>query len=192
MPLDPQTLLTEIRAALAGHQRLTLPPGPVPAAVLVPLFYRHGEPHLLFTKRTEQLNHHSGEISFPGGACQAEDKDRVETALRETWEEVGIAPQDVDLLGMLDDVFSIHNYLVTPCVGVFPGNYPLKPNRAEIERIIEVPVAHLLCPEYRRVEQWGWQGRNYPVYFYTYQGDEIWGMTAAILKQFLAIAFPEE
>jgi 8-oxo-dGTP pyrophosphatase MutT (NUDIX family) len=181
-----------IRDALARHQPLSLAPGPVPAAVLVPLFHQNGEPHLLFTKRTEQLSHHRGEISFPGGVCQPNDADRTATALRETWEEVGIAPQDVDVLGALDDVFSIHNYLVTPVVGFFPGGYPLRVNRDEIDRIIQVPLSHLLRPEIFRVEDWSWQGRQHPVYFYSYQGDEIWGMTATILKQLLDILFPGE
>jgi 8-oxo-dGTP pyrophosphatase MutT (NUDIX family) len=192
MPEQESAFRKRIRAALAKHQPLSLSPGPVPAAVLVPLFHEHGEPHLLFTKRTEQLSHHRGEISFPGGVSQPSDADRTATALRETWEEVGIAPQDVDVLGVLDDVFSIHNYLVTPVVGFFPGGYPLRVNRDEIDRIIQVPLSHLLRPEIFRVEDWSWQGRQHPVYFYTYHGDEIWGMTATILKQLLDIVFPGE
>jgi 8-oxo-dGTP pyrophosphatase MutT (NUDIX family) len=190
--LEPAELRERIRAALARHRRLSLPPGPVPAAVLVPIFPKNGEPYLLFTKRTEQLSHHRGEISFPGGVSQPNDADRTATALRETWEEVGIAPGDVDVLGTLDDVSSIHNYLVTPVVGFFPGSYPLRLNRDEIDRIIQVPLAHLLRPEIFRVEDWRWQGRQHPVYFYTYQGDEIWGMTATILKCLLDIVFPGE
>jgi len=185
-------LINRIRATLTRHQRVTLAAGPVPAAVLVPLFVKEGELHLLFTKRAAELNHHRGEISFPGGVWQPEDTDRAATALRETWEEVGIAPQDVDLLGGLDDVFSIHNYLVTPYVGFFSGDYAYRINGAEIDRIIEVPLAHLLRPEIFRVEDWSWQGRQQPVYFYSYLGDEIWGMTATILKQFLDIVFPGE
>lgn len=167
-------------------------PGPVPAAVLLPLFPKEGEYHVLFTKRTEQMNHHRGDISFPGGVCHHEDRDTLQTALRETREEVGIAPGDVEVLGVLDDFYSIHNYLVTPWVGVFPHNYPLKLNRQEIERIIEVPLSHLLRPEIFRAEDWSWKGRQHPVYFYSYRGDEIWGLTAAILKQFLDIVFAAE
>ncbi len=174
---------------MAAHTRLPMAPGPVPSAVLVPLFMKDGEYHILFTKRTEQLNHHRGEISFPGGVCQAEDESPLQTALRETWEEVGIAPGDVEILGVLDDFYSIHHYLVTPYVGVFPGGYPLKVNTDEIRRIIEVPLSHLRNPKIFRMEDWAWKGRQHPVYFYTYQGDEIWGLTAAILKQFLDIVF---
>lgn len=178
-----------IRAALASRKRVPLAPGPVPAAVLVPLFLEGGEYHILFTKRTEHLNHHRGEISFPGGVYHPDDRGSRETALRETWEEVGIRPGDVDVLGELDDFYSIHNYLVTPVVGIFPSHYPLRVNPDEIERIITVPLTHLLRPEIFRVEDWNWKGRTHPVYFFTYEGDEIWGLTAAILKQFLDLTF---
>ena len=182
-------LKEKITSALAGHKRLPMAPGPVPAAVLLPLFLKEGKYHILFTKRTDHLNHHGGEISFPGGRVHAEDKTLLETALRETWEEIGVRPGDVDVLGTLDDFYSIHHYVVTPFVGTFPANYSLAPNAAEIERIIEVPIDHLLRPDVFRSEDWSWKGRTTPVYFYKYHDDEIWGLTAAILKQFLDLTF---
>lgn len=184
-------LKERIRKTLAAHRRVPMPPGPVPAAVLLPLFRKEGEYHILFTKRTEHLNHHRGEISFPGGVCQSEDGDPLQTALRETWEEVGIVPADVEVLGILDDFYSIHNYLVTPFVGEFSADYPLRANPAEIERLIEVPLDHLLRPDIFRAEDWTWKGRTHPVYFYTCGNDEVWGLTAAILKQFLDLVFVE-
>lgn len=180
--------LARLKTALAAHEREVLPAGPVPAAVLLPLFRKNGHYHILFTKRTDLLTHHSGEISFPGGVRHPEDGDTMATALRETWEEVGIAPAEVELLGVLDDILSVYNYLVTPYVGLLPDQFRLCVNRDEIERVIEVPVAHLLRPEVFRVEDWSWKGRSVPVYFYTYGEDEIWGLTAAILKQFLDLA----
>ena len=80
------------------RRRVPMESGPVPAAVLLPLFLKDGEVHLLFTKRTPHLTHHSGEISFPGGRCEEYDQDSAATALRETWEEIGILPADVNLL----------------------------------------------------------------------------------------------
>jgi 8-oxo-dGTP pyrophosphatase MutT (NUDIX family) len=183
------SLTERIRAALAAHIRVPLPPGPVPAAVLLTLRERGEEYSVLFTKRTEHLNHHRGEISFPGGVCQPEDGDTLRAALRETEEEVGIPPAQVRVLGVLDDFYSIHGYLVTPYVGVVAAEYPLRPNPDEIERLIEVPLAHLLRPEIFRAEDWSWKGRSQPVYFYTYGNDEIWGLTAAILKQFLDLVY---
>ena len=183
-------LKDRIKTALATHRRAVLASGPVPAAVLLPLFLKNGHYHILFTKRTELLNHHRGEISFPGGACQPEDRDTLATALRETWEEIGIPPARVEVLGALDDILSVYDYLVTPYAGLLPEQFQLRPNRGEIERVIEVPVAHLLRPEVFRIEDWSWKGRTVPVYFYSYGDDEIWGLTAAILKQFLDLAFP--
>jgi 8-oxo-dGTP pyrophosphatase MutT (NUDIX family) len=162
-------------------------PGPVPAAVLLPLFLKDGEFHLLFTKRTPHLTHHSGEISFPGGVRDPGDRDSAATALREAWEEVGILPADVEVLGELDDCHSIHNYLVTPVVGLFPADYRLTVNDAEIERIIEVPLSHFGKPGVFRVEDWQWQGKRRAMYFYVHGEDEIWGLTARILKQFLDV-----
>ncbi|HYS43336.1 MAG TPA: CoA pyrophosphatase [Geobacteraceae bacterium] len=180
-------LKKKIKTALAARERLEMAPGPVPAAVLLPLYVKEGACHVLFTKRTEHLHHHRGEISFPGGVRHPEDRDALGTALRETWEEVGVAPEDVDVLGALDDFYSIHDYLVTPYVGLLPADPRFRSNAGEIERLIEVPLAHLLRPEIFRAEDWSWRGRTQPVYFFTYGNDEIWGLTAAILKQFLDI-----
>ena len=180
-------LKDRIKTALATHERIPMAPGPVPAAVLLPLYLKEGEYHILFTKRTEHLHHHRGEISFPGGVRHPEDRCMLETALREAHEEVGIDPSDVEILGTLDDFFSIHNYLVTPYVGFLPAEYRFRTNPEEIERIIEPPLSHLLRPEIFRVEDWNWKGRAHPVCFYSYRDDEIWGLTAAILKQFLDI-----
>ncbi len=180
-------LKEEIRAALARHKRVPLPAGPVPSAVLIPLFMKDGACHILFTKRAENLTHHRGEVSFPGGVYQPEDRDTIHTALRETWEEVGIAPEEVEILGVLDDFLSIHNYLVTPYVGLVAPGYKLLPNPAEIGRVIEVPLSFLLTPGIFHLRDWTWQGRTIPLYCVDYQGDRIWGLTGAMLKQFIEI-----
>jgi 8-oxo-dGTP pyrophosphatase MutT (NUDIX family) len=180
-------LKEQIRTSLAAHKRVPLAPGPVPAAVLIPLFLKNGVYHILFTKRAENLTHHRGEISFPGGVSQPEDIDTLRTALRETSEEVGFAPEDVDILGVLDDFLSIHNYLVTPYVGFVAAGHQLRINHAEIERIIEVPLSFLLTPGIFQLRDWTWQGRTFPLLFLTYGNDTIWGLTAAMLRQFLDI-----
>ncbi len=182
-------LKERIREALAAHRRVPMPPGPAPAAVLVPVFRREGEYHILFTKRTENLKHHRGEISFPGGVRQPEDKDALQTALRETREEMGIPASDIEILGVLDDFYSIHDYLITPFVGMLSDGCEYNLNSHEIERVIEVPLKHLLKPEVFRVEDWSWKGRTHPVCFFTYRDDEIWGVTGAMLKQFLDLVF---
>jgi 8-oxo-dGTP pyrophosphatase MutT (NUDIX family) len=183
-------LKDRIRAALAAHDRVPLVSGHVPAAVLLPLYRKGGVCHVLFTKRTEHLHHHRGEISFPGGVRHPEDRDMLATALRETREEVGVEPADVDILGTLDDFYSVYQYDVTPYVGFLPDDCRFTPNPDEIGRVIEVPLGHLLRPEIFRVEDWSWKGRIHPVCFYRCGDDEIWGLTAAILKQFLDLVFP--
>ena len=180
-------LKENIKTSLASHKRVPLARGPVPAAVLIPLFLKNGEYHVLFTKRNENMSHHPGEISFPGGVSHPEDVDSLRTALRETWEEVGIAPEEVEVLGVLDDFLSIHNYMVTPYAGFVAAGHQLRINPAEIERIIEVPLSFLLTPGIFQLRDWTWQGRTLTLNFLTYGEDTIWGLTAAMLKQFLEI-----
>jgi 8-oxo-dGTP pyrophosphatase MutT (NUDIX family) len=180
-------LKEQIRSSLALHKRVVLPAGPVPSAVLIPLFLKNGSYHILFTKRTENLQHHRGEVSFPGGVRHIDDTDILHTALRETSEEVGIAPEDVDILGVLDDVLTIHNYLVTPYVGFIAAEHQLRINPDEVERIIEVPLSFLLTPGIFQLRDWSWQGRTLPLFCVDYEGDRIWGLTAAMLKQFIEI-----
>jgi 8-oxo-dGTP pyrophosphatase MutT (NUDIX family) len=182
------TRFDAVRAALAGHRPRTFAhQGLRPAAVLLPLYERNGEETLLFTRRTDNLEHHRGEISFPGGARHPEDPDLETTALRETEEEMGIAAADVELLGRLDDCYSVHGYHVVPFVGVFPWPYPFRINRDEIAAVIEVPVAALRDPAIFSTEDWQHRGRTHPVHFYRYGDHAIWGLTAAMLKQFLEL-----
>jgi 8-oxo-dGTP pyrophosphatase MutT (NUDIX family) len=184
-------LKEKIRAALALHKRVPLPPGPVAAAVLIPLFLKDGEYYILFTKRAANMTLHRGEISFPGGVSHPEDRDILQTALRETWEEVGIAPGEVEILGVIDDFLSIHNFLVTPHVGFIATELRLRINPDEIERIVEVPLSYLLTPGTFQLREWSWQGRTIPLLFVLYGKDSIWGLTAAMLKQFLEIISAE-
>ena len=173
---------------LARHRPQPIPLGTLrPAAVLLPIYLRDGEETILFTRRTDHLEHHSGEISFPGGARQAEDASLAATALRETEEEMGIACGDVKLLGRLDDFYSVHGYHVVPYVGTFAWPYPFRVNAEEIAEVIEVPVARLRDPAIFHTEDWEHRGRIHPVHFYLIDGHQIWGLTAAILKQFLEL-----
>lgn len=181
----------QIRQALAGQPTQRLELGSLrPAAVLLPLFLKEGEDHLLFTRRTDHLNHHRGEISFPGGGRHGEDPDLLATALRESEEEMGIRPADVEVLGRLSDFFSIHGYHVVPFVGRIAYPYPFRANPDEIAEVIELPLRRLLDPAIFRKEHWTHQGRVHPVCFYTLERHEIWGLTAAILRQFLKLTFP--
>ncbi|WP_305046438.1 NUDIX hydrolase [Geoalkalibacter sp.] len=175
-----------VRQALAEHPIARLSTENLaPAAVLLPLFVRDGEDAVLFTRRPDTMPHHQGEISFPGGRRQPGDADLCATALRETQEEMGIAARDVEILGRLDDFFSVHGYHVTPYVGSFPYPYAFRVDPREIAEVIAVPLARLRDPAVFRTEDWSHRGRSWPVHFYRIDHHEIWGLTAAILSQFL-------
>jgi 8-oxo-dGTP pyrophosphatase MutT (NUDIX family) len=161
-----------------------------PAAVLLPLYHKEGEYHILFTKRTEKVEHHKGQICFPGGTLHPEDQSLLATALRETFEEIGVRPLDVEILGQLDNMGTVSSsFLITPFVGLIPYPYEFVVNSDEIEEVVEVPISALLDKGNYREEFQIHQGKNHLVCFYQYQGKVIWGATARILKQFLDLVF---
>lgn len=175
-----------VRTILADRQRRAMDdPSLICAAVLIPLLFKQGEWHVLVTQRTETVEHHKGQISFPGGACDPGDADLQETALRETLEEVGIPPEDVEVLGALDDFPTITSFVVTPFVGVIPYPSAFHLNRYEVEAVIEVPLSFLHDPGNLRVEQWEHQGHLHDVLFWDYGPYTIWGATARMLKNLL-------
>ncbi|MDO8567208.1 MAG: CoA pyrophosphatase [Dehalococcoidales bacterium] len=160
----------------------------VPSAVLLPLYRKEGQLHLLFTKRTEKVSTHKGQVSFPGGTYCSCDKTLAETALRESCEEIGLFPRDVEVMGRLDDNCSnASNYTISPFVGSIPYPYEFKLNHDEAERIIEVPIPALLEHSHIRQDVEIICGKTVATYFYHYGSDIIWGATARILHQFLDI-----
>lgn len=178
------------RDRLASHlqafPRRTIPLEALrPAAVLIPLYQRKQRDYLLFTERTAHLENHAGEISFPGGSQDPDDADLSATALRETEEELGIDRSQIEVLGRLDDFYSIHGYHVVPFVGTIPGADNLRLDPFEIASTFEAPLDHFRDPSVHHVEDWSYHGRSHPVDFYQFNEHVIWGLTAAILRQFL-------
>jgi 8-oxo-dGTP pyrophosphatase MutT (NUDIX family) len=161
-----------------------------PAAVLVPLFKKDDEYHLLFTKRTSHLRQHAGQISFPGGRHDASDSNLLETALRETEEEVGLKREHVQILGELDDMMTVTQYRVTPFVGIIPYPYQFQPNQAEIEQLLEVPLRLLRDPARLEIQHRQFYKTDIEVYYYHVGAEPIWGATARIVKHFLEIICP--
>ena len=185
--------LTELRArldvALALHPRRTLDRSDlVAAAVLLPIT-DHREPHLLFTKKTASVPHHQGQFSFPGGVVEEGDASRVETALREAWEEIRLPASAVEVLGLLDDTETRATpFLITPVVGIVTDHVDFVPDGREIERVLEVPLRVLRDPAIFHTETWERNGEPHLVYFYRVsEEDVIWGATARILRQFLGL-----
>ena len=160
----------------------------VPSAVLVLLLEKDGQSHVLFTRRSDNVEHHKGEISFPGGTVHPDDSDLLDTALREGAEEIGLAPSDVTILGRLDDISTVSTgFVITPYVGIIPYPYAFQINEDEVAELVFVPLMALVEEHCRKALQVTWEEKEITPYDFHYQGEIIWGATARILKQFLDI-----
>jgi 8-oxo-dGTP pyrophosphatase MutT (NUDIX family) len=161
-------------------------PGRRLAAVLLPLYYHRGAYGLVFTKRSETVPHHRGQIAFPGGGHEVHDISLQHTALRESQEEIGLQTADVHLLGQLDDLLTTNsNYLVRPFVGMIPYPYPFTLDQRETASIIEVPLDFLKQHNPSQEETRHHDGQQVQSFFFAYREHVIWGVTAKIVKQFL-------
>ena len=154
------------------------------AAVLMSIFERQGEPHFLLTRRTQQVATHKGQICFPGGLEEKADPSLWETALRETEEEIGVSPGEVEFLGRFKDYTSVTGYSVTPFAGYIRKGFTMVANPREVASFLEVPIRffHETTPLVQR--RWG-EDRWMTVYFYHYEGQTIWGLTARMIKDLL-------
>ncbi|MSQ62058.1 MAG: CoA pyrophosphatase [Dehalococcoidia bacterium] len=174
------------RIVLAGYtpRLLTLEPGQRSSAVMVPLLLDGGGYRVVLTKRTDHVEHHKGEISFPGGAHDPEDAGLRETALREMEEEIGVLREHVEVVGQLDDVVTGANYRIRPYVGVVDRSpYPFERNREEVAEVLAVPFSHLLDPAYVRDEEVvRFNGMRMRMRSYVWNEHVIWGATALILR----------
>ncbi|MHB1846060.1 MAG: NUDIX hydrolase [Deltaproteobacteria bacterium] len=185
-----------IRSLLSGRVPgllAELPPSELPpraAAVLVPLCERDGEPYLVLTKRTESLSNHPGDISFPGGSRDPRDPDLLATALRETHEELGLRPEDVDILGPLDLCDTITRFRVAPFVGVMPWPYELRPAAGEVAKVLCLPVRGFLADGALRIDRREVYGLLRDVYHYTVEGELVWGATGRIVHHLLELVGP--
>lgn len=193
MFIAPVTMESEIREFLRGYDRRVINnPSLTTAGVLILLFELEGSLHILFTKRTDFVEHHKGQVSFPGGVRDDSDPDIVATALREAEEEVGLPADSIEILGIYDDFATPTGFVITPAVGYISRLPRLEANNREVEEILEVPVDFFLNPQNERVVEMERNGRLHDVYFYTYRnGIEIWGATAFILRSFLKSIFPQ-
>jgi 8-oxo-dGTP pyrophosphatase MutT (NUDIX family) len=160
------------------------------AAVLIPLAWYKDEWQLVFTRRTDTVEHHKGQVSFPGGGCDADESTPEATALREAGEEIGLEPFDVRLLGRLNDVITITRYRVTPVVGVMPWPYRVRPEPGEVARVFTIPLLWL-ADRRNWVEQPvtpSGAPRPFPVVLYhEYDGEVLWGASARMMLNFLSV-----
>lgn len=184
-PPSRPTWIEEVRLRLEARRgpETAAPEGLRRAAVLVPLFVRDGALWVLLTRRTETLEHHKGQIAFPGGAEEDGDASLLATALRETQEEIGVAGDAVVPLGTLPPLTTVTEFYVAPFVGAIPHPYPFRPAESEIAELIEVPVKSLFDPGI--LEEKILPGRTEPTLFYHSGSHVIWGATARILRDLL-------
>ena len=198
MNIQPD-ILRDILAKINGGEEKLCPPLPglpphkvEPAAVLIPLIMEEGEWKILFIKRTHQPeDRHSGQIAFPGGRAEQQDKNLLSTALRETAEEIGIDPSDVNILGQSCPITTVTNYKISPFVGILPWPYPLKLSTDEVEKSFLIPLDWLKDPNNRQEKIW--QSRSRPdidlpvIFFQEFAVEVLWGATAQMVVDFLEI-----
>jgi 8-oxo-dGTP pyrophosphatase MutT (NUDIX family) len=153
------------------------------AAVLMPVLKWENEYCFLLTRRTEEVQTHKGQISFPGGMREGTEA-LVKTALRETYEEVGIEEDRVEVLGRFHDYVSIHGFRVTPFAGFLREPFEIRAQVTEVAEVLKVPLSTFTDPARLRIEKSPYRNESH-VYFYSYGRHEIWGLTARIIKEFM-------
>ena len=155
-----------------------------PAGVLIPIVEHAENLSVLLTRRSADLNNHAGQVSFPGGRMESADADITETALRETHEEVGIRPDQVDIAGYLPPMLTVTGYAVTPIVGFVAPAISMKLDRSEVELAFEVPLSFLMDENNQQSSQREVRGIVVPIIEFNYDNQRIWGVTANILVEF--------
>lgn len=184
-PNGPAILQARLRCVTQCPRLVIERPDLRRAAVLVPFVWRDGEARVILTVRTMSVATHKGQISFPGGHVDPEDRTPIDTALREAQEEIGLAPPQVEILGLIDDMATSTSYLITPVVGIVDPCATLRRDESEVAAIFEAPVSTLLDPtnhEYVTVEH---AGACHRFHRYTVDDHIVWGATAGILHGLL-------
>lgn len=179
---------TEVSHSLQRDFHFSIPAKP--AAVLAPLLKVDKEWSLLFIRRTENLEEHSGQVAFPGGHIDPSDSSPADTCIRETKEEIGVHPDHIQLVGRLPSLLTVTNFHITPFVGLIPYPYPFEPHPHEVSRIFTIPLLWLADSN-----NYDYQTRTLPppvgevrtIYYRTYNGELLWGATAQIVHDLLSI-----
>jgi len=199
--LKDTTALSDLSGmAETAEQQLSgdhvLNPGTFPAkvltqaAVLVPIIDRPDGLTILLTQRTAHLTDHAGQISFPGGRVEAEDRDATATALRETAEEIGLPADRVEVLGRLDTYVTGTGYEVVPIVGLVRPPFPLVPDPFEVAEVFEVPLAFIVDPANHQRHSSNLKGRPRQFFVLPYEDRYIWGATAGMLVNLAGLLRP--
>jgi len=180
-------MLYKIRQGLAEHKPFKNLQINKQASVLIPLLESEGELFVLLTQRSEKLRSHAGQVSFPGGKQDTKDENSLETALRETFEEIGLNKKNIEIIGTLDQILSLHYYLVTPFVGLIPENFVSIPNADEIEAVFKVPLTFFMNGDNHWTEEFKTPIATVLVHHFNFQDFDIWGLTAKLILRLLEI-----
>ena len=180
------SMLEQIKQRLSDYEPKIITTKLPKAAVLLPIT-QGPNPELIFTRRAAHLSTHGGEIAFPGGKYDGVDTSLEMTALRESYEEINLPPDQVEVIGQTNTVISRFGIEVTPYIGIIPANIELKPNLSELDTIFRAPIAFFLKQSNLQTDQW--VVRNQPIQMpsYRYETHLIWGLTAIMLVEFLNI-----
>jgi 8-oxo-dGTP pyrophosphatase MutT (NUDIX family) len=158
------------------------------AAVLIPLIQIDNCWSVVLIRRTETVQDHKGQVAFPGGGWEPADASLEDTALRETYEEIGVSPGDVRILGRSNELATISDYLVTPVVGTMPWPYPLKLSADEVDRVFTIPLAWLANTANHEERPRHFNDSEYQVvYFDLYDGELLWGVSGSIMVELLRL-----
>jgi 8-oxo-dGTP pyrophosphatase MutT (NUDIX family) len=161
------------------------------AGVVIPIFEKDGNVHIVLTKRSEMVSMHKGEVSFPGGMCEDEDGGTMNTALRECCEEIGVSAKDVEIIGKMDDMYTMTGFVITPYVGIIPYPYEFRTSPSEVAYLIYLPL-ELLMETTPVMEEARHEGRTSMVPAFYFKGDRIWGATCRILLKLKRILEDEK
>jgi len=198
MIIDPEAIRERLEQTRTESSR-TCPPLPgirssqtLPAAVLMPMVLDGDTWKFLFIKRTHhRKDRHSGQIAFPGGRSDPKDPSLAYTALREAKEEIGVNPEDIHLLGQSCSITTVTDYEISPYAGILPWPYGLELSKEEVEKTLLIPIDWLADPKNYQTKTWASRshgGAKIPVvYFNQFAGETLWGATAQIVVDFLAL-----
>lgn len=154
------------------------------AAVMIPVVEHQGEATVILTKRTEALRAHSGQVAFPGGRIDPTDPTAEFAALRETEEEIGLRPDQIEVIGRMPDYVAGSGFRISPIIGIVQPGFVLDVNADEVDAVFEVPLSFLMDPANQTQGSREWNGLEWKYYDMPYRGYRIWGVTAGVIRAF--------